>query len=96
MASAAVQLWAVTANRSKCNETALVTCDAIERLIPACCLVVRGDKAQCSLGNDLKPQKILDTESFGTVGGDAEEEDEEYRRDEGRAEQDQGGTDRTE
>lgn len=34
--------------------------------------------------------------SFGTVGGRADEEDEEYQRDEEHAEQDQGGTDRTE
>ncbi|WP_157436063.1 hypothetical protein [Actinospica robiniae] len=34
--------------------------------------------------------------SVGSVGGRADEEDEEYREDEGRGEQDQGGTDRTE
>jgi hypothetical protein len=34
--------------------------------------------------------------SFGTVGGEAGEEDAEHRRDEEHAEQDQGGTDRTE
>ena len=34
--------------------------------------------------------------SVGAVGGHADEEDEEYRQDEGRDEQDRGGTDRTE